>query len=83
MDGDQKAEATTVGEETRLREWRLSERELDEVDESMVSGGKSQARLVRGACTAAAVAAASEEEEEEEEEEAEQNEVGGIWQVQL
>jgi hypothetical protein len=46
------------------------------------SGGKSQARLVRGACTAAAVAAASEEEEEEEEE-AEQNEVGGIWQVQL
>jgi hypothetical protein len=47
MDGDQKAEATTVGEETRDSERvRLSERELDEVDESMVSTAVEKARLV-------------------------------------
>jgi hypothetical protein len=47
MDGDQKAEATTVGEETRDSErMRLSERELDEVDESMVSTAVEKARLV-------------------------------------
>jgi hypothetical protein len=47
MDEHQKAEATTVGEETRDSERvRLSEPELDEVDESMVSTAVEKARLV-------------------------------------